>query len=164
MKAKKDSLTTMKTTQFALRIFALSILLGGALAQAATVTGTVTNKTTGKPAAGDAVELVDVQAGMRTAAHATTDGSGHYSLSEPGAGPYLIRAMHQGAGYFIAAPQGSGDGKHHGLRRSRQSAGCLHRSRCNGGRGRERPAPGHRALLRPQHQFAARHPVERALL
>ena len=33
-------------------------------AQAASVTGTVTNKTTGKPAAGDTVVLVDVQAGM----------------------------------------------------------------------------------------------------
>jgi hypothetical protein len=88
----------------------LGLLFTGALAQAATVTGTVTNKTTGKPSAGDTVELVDVQAGMKTAAHATTDGKGHYSLSEPGSGPYLIRAMHQGAGYFIAAPQGAGSG------------------------------------------------------
>ena len=82
----------------------------GALAQAVTVTGTVTNKTTGKPAAGDTVELVDVQAGMSAAAHATTDGNGHYSINEPGSGPYLVRAMHQGAGYFIAAPQGGGPG------------------------------------------------------
>ena len=88
----------------------LSILLAGALAQAATVTGTVTVKTTGKPSAGDLVELVDVQAGMKTAAHATSDSSGHYSLSEPGSGPYLIRVTHQGAGYFIAAPEGSAPG------------------------------------------------------
>jgi len=88
----------------------LSILLAGALAQAATVTGTVTDKTTGKPSAGDVVELVDVQAGMKTAAHATSDSSGHYSLSEPGSGPYLIRVTHQGAGYFIAAPEGSAPG------------------------------------------------------
>jgi hypothetical protein len=100
----------MRSTRIALHIFALSLMFTGALAQAATVTGTVTNKTTGKPAVGDTVELVDVQAGMKTAAHATTDGSGHYSLSEPGSGPYLIRAMHQGAGYFIAAPQGAGSG------------------------------------------------------
>lgn len=95
----------MKTTQFVLRTLALSLLLVGTLAQAATVSGTVTNKTTGKPAVGDTVELVDVQAGMRTAAHATTDGNGHYSINEPGSGPYLVRAMHQGAGYFIAAPR-----------------------------------------------------------
>lgn len=100
----------MRSTRLALSTFALGLLFTGALAQAATVTGTVTNKTTGKPSAGDTVELVDVQAGMETAAHATTDGKGHYSLSEPGSGPYLIRAMHQGAGYFIAAPQGAGSG------------------------------------------------------
>jgi hypothetical protein len=100
----------MRLTRFALPSFALSLLFAGAWAQAATVTGTVTNKTTGKPSVGDTVELVDVQAGMKTAAHATTDGSGRYSISEPGSGPYLLRAMHQGAGYFIAAPQGSGQG------------------------------------------------------
>ncbi|MGD0730060.1 MAG: carboxypeptidase-like regulatory domain-containing protein [Terracidiphilus sp.] len=100
----------MKSNRLGAGVLALSVLFTGALAQAATVTGTVTNKTTGKPAVGDTVELVDVQAGMRATAHATTDGSGHYSLSEPGSGPYLIRAIHQGAGYFIAAPQGSGPG------------------------------------------------------
>jgi hypothetical protein len=107
---EKDLITTMKSARFLFPTLALSLLFTAALAQAATVTGTVTNKTTGKPSAGDTVELVDVQAGMKTAAHATTDGSGHYSLNEPGSGPYLIRAMHQGAGYFIAAPQGAGSG------------------------------------------------------
>jgi hypothetical protein len=85
-------------------------LLLASTAYAATVTGTVTNKTTDKPSAGDLVELVDVQAGMSPVAKATTDGRGHYSLNEPGSGPYLIRATHQGAGYFIAAPQGAGPG------------------------------------------------------
>jgi hypothetical protein len=88
----------------------MSIFLGGALAQAVSVTGTVTNKTTSKPAAGDKVVLVDVQAGMGEVAQATTDAQGHYSLNEPGSGPYLIRVTHQGAGYFIAAPQGGGPG------------------------------------------------------
>lgn len=84
--------------------------MGGALAQAATITGTVTDKTTGKPAVGDTVVLVDVQAGMAEVAHAKTNGSGHYSIEEPGPGPYLVRVTHQGAGYFIAAPQGGGSG------------------------------------------------------
>jgi hypothetical protein len=100
----------MKSTLFVFRILALSLLLTGALAQAATVTGTVTDKTTGKPAVGDTVVLVDVQAGMGEAARATTDARGHYSLNEPGSGPYLVRVMHQGAGYFIAAPQGGASG------------------------------------------------------
>lgn len=85
-------------------------LLLTATAYAASVSGTVTNKTTGKPSAGDLVELVDVQSGMSTVAKATTNGSGKYTLTEPGAGPYLIRATHQGAGYFIAAPEGAASG------------------------------------------------------
>src|SRR5215469_2072495 len=93
------------------RSFAVSLLiLTGALAQAASVTGTVTNKTTGKPSAGDDVVLVDVQAGMNEAATAKTDSKGQYSLQVPSggnAGAYLVRVTHQGASYFIAAP-GSG--------------------------------------------------------
>ena len=100
----------MKSTFFLFRTIAMSLLLTGSLAQAATITGTVTDKTTGKPAVGDTVVLVDVQAGMNEAAKATTDARGHYSLNEPGSGPYLVRVTHQGAGYFIAAPQGSGPG------------------------------------------------------
>ncbi len=99
----------MTSTRFALRFcaFAAAIALTTGLAQAATVTGTVTNKTTGKPAAGDAVVLVDVQAGMGEVAHATTDANGRYSLTEPGTNPYLVRVTHQGAGYFVAAPEGA---------------------------------------------------------
>ena len=85
-------------------------LFSAALAHAASVSGTVTDKTTGKPAAGDSIVLVDVQAGMGEVAHATTNAAGHYTLNEPGSGPYLIRVTHQGAGYFIAAPQGDAPG------------------------------------------------------
>ncbi|MGA7109481.1 MAG: carboxypeptidase regulatory-like domain-containing protein [Terracidiphilus sp.] len=87
-----------------------TLFLAAHITQAATVSGTVTDKTTNKPAAGDSIVLVDVQAGMSEIARATTDAQGHYTLNEPGSGPYLIRVTHQGAGYFIAAPQGSGPG------------------------------------------------------
>jgi hypothetical protein len=100
----------MKANKLHLFAAAISILIAGAVAQAATVKGTVTNKTTGKPVAGDPVVMLDVQAGMGEVAHATTDASGHYSLTAPGNGPYLIRVTHQGAGYFIAAPPGTGSG------------------------------------------------------
>jgi hypothetical protein len=100
----------MKSIKLFLCTFALGLLAAGVLAQAASVTGTVIDKTTGKPAAGDVVVLVDVQAGMKEAARATTDAKGHYQVSEPGSGPYLVRVTHQGAGYFIAAPQDSGPG------------------------------------------------------
>jgi hypothetical protein len=100
----------MKSIQIALRTAAITLLAASALAQAASVSGTVTDKTTGKPAVGDVVVLVDVQAGMSEAARATTDAKGHYSLNVPGSSPYLIRATHQGATYFIGAPQNGGSG------------------------------------------------------
>jgi hypothetical protein len=103
----KDQFKTMKSKQIVFRTISISLMLTSALAHAATVSGKVTNKTTGKPAAGDPVVLVDVQAGMGEVAHATTDASGRYSLTEPGNSPYLVRVTHQGAGYFIAAPQGA---------------------------------------------------------
>lgn len=91
-------------------LFILSLLILGSFAKAATITGTVTNKTTGKPSQGDTVVLIDVQAGMAEAARATTDAHGHYSLESGTAGTALIRADHQGGSYFIAAPQAGGSG------------------------------------------------------
>jgi hypothetical protein len=97
----------MKTALHSALFFAL---LTGALLQAATVTGTVTDKTVNKPAVGDTVVLVDVQSGMGEVAKAVTDANGHYSIKEPGNGPYLVRVTHQGGTYFIAAPEGNAPG------------------------------------------------------
>jgi len=100
----------MKPTKILLRIFALSLLATAALAQASTVTGTVTDKTTNKPAAGDAVVLVDAQAGMKEVAKTTTSASGRYSLNTLGSSSYLVRVTHQGTTYFISAPQEGSQG------------------------------------------------------
>ena len=89
---------------------AMVLLLASAFAQASTITGTVTNKTTNRPSAGDTVSLIDVQAGMAEAASTTTNAAGEYSIDTPGMKPYLIRVSHQGGTYFIAAPQGGGPG------------------------------------------------------
>jgi hypothetical protein len=85
-------------------------VFAGAMAQAATVTGTVTDKTTNKPASGDAVTLLEPMSGMSEVGSATTNAQGHYSLNLPGSSPYLVRVTHQGAEYFIAAPHGGGSG------------------------------------------------------
>ncbi len=97
----------MKLIRLFFSLMASSVFLSGALVHAASISGTVTNKSNGKPSAGDTVVLVDVQAGMAEIARATTDAKGHYTLNKPGAGPYLVRVTHQGAGYFIAAPDGN---------------------------------------------------------
>ena len=89
---------------------ALTLLFAAVSSYAASITGTVTNQTNGKPSAGDSVDLIDVQAGMADVAHATTDSKGRYSIDAPGVGPYLVRVNHQGGTYFIAAPQGGASG------------------------------------------------------
>ncbi len=100
----------MRSFKSALLAAVFLVLLPSTLALAASVSGTVTNKTTGKPSAGDTVELVDVQAGMSAVTKATTDSNGRYTLNKPGNGPYLVRVTHQGSPYFIAAPEnGPGD-------------------------------------------------------
>jgi hypothetical protein len=89
---------------------AIVVLAAAGCAHAVSVNGTVTNKTTSKPSAGDTVVLVDLSAGMGEVARATTDANGHYRLQTAEAGTFLIRVDHQGGSYFIAAPQGNSPG------------------------------------------------------
>lgn len=90
------------------RTAAAGLFFTAALAQAASVSGTVTNKTNGKPAAGDTIILVEPMSGMSEIAHTTIDARGHYTLALPAANPYLIRVRHQGADYFASVPPGGG--------------------------------------------------------
>jgi hypothetical protein len=83
----------------------LSLIFAGVLAQGAQLTGTVTNKTTGKPASGDSVVLVEPMTGMTEVARTTVDASGHYSINRPSNAPSLVKVIHQGAEYFADAPQ-----------------------------------------------------------
>ena len=84
---------------------ATAFFFAGALAQATQLTGTVTDKTTGKPASGDTVVLVEPMTGMTEVAHTTTDAGGHYSLNRPSNAPALVKVTHQGAEFFADAPQ-----------------------------------------------------------
>lgn len=85
-------------------LIAVATLLPAAAALAATITGTVTNRTTGRPAAGDVVTLM--QQGMTELAHATADSKGAFSIDAPAAGPYLLRVTHDGAAYYQGASEG----------------------------------------------------------
>jgi 5-hydroxyisourate hydrolase-like protein (transthyretin family) len=86
----------------------LTLLALGAWASAASLTGTVTNKTTGKPAAGDTVALIKLGQGMEESASVKTDARGRFSvpLDDPST-PHLVRVTHQGVAYFQPAPPGS---------------------------------------------------------
>ena len=77
-------------------------------ASAQTLTGTVMNGTSGKPAAGDQVILINLSNGMEEAAKtkAASDGKFSFTLTD-GGGPHLIRAIHQGVTYHQMAPPGT---------------------------------------------------------
>lgn len=72
------------------------------------VTGTVTNGTTGKPAAGVDVILIQLQGTMKPIENTKTDAEGRYSFDSPalGAGPMLIRAVYRGVNYHEPATPG----------------------------------------------------------
>jgi len=93
-------------------VFRCAWLVGFALllAQAAaaqTLTGTVKNSTTGKPAAGDEVVLITLGQGMEEAGRTKADSKGNFSFKLNEQGPHLVRAIHQGVTYHRMAPPGT---------------------------------------------------------
>ncbi|PYX35508.1 MAG: hypothetical protein DMG81_17900 [Acidobacteria bacterium] len=82
-------------------------LLLGAFASAETLTGTVTNKTIDKPAAGDEVVLIKLGNGMEEAARTKADAKGNFKFTYDDQGPHLIRAIHGGVTYHRMAPPGT---------------------------------------------------------
>ncbi|MGB6402171.1 MAG: hypothetical protein WBF26_04945, partial [Candidatus Sulfotelmatobacter sp.] len=79
-----------------------------ALASAQTLTGTVKNSTTNKPAAGDEVVLLKLGQGMEEAGRTKTDAQGHFSFKlDDAQAPHLVRAIHQDVTYHRMAPPGT---------------------------------------------------------
>jgi hypothetical protein len=93
--------------RLSLKISVLLLLLS-TFASAQTLTGTVTNGTTSTPAVGDDVILIRLAQGMEEAARTKTDAKGafHFDLKD-GAGPHLVRVIHQGVTYHHMAPPGT---------------------------------------------------------
>jgi hypothetical protein len=83
------------------------MLLCAATALAATITGTVTDRTSGKPSPGDTIAVINTAQGMDEIAKATSDAQGHYSVSAPDGGQILLHITHKGADYFKSVPPAS---------------------------------------------------------
>jgi hypothetical protein len=100
----------IRPTDIARRFLLASLLpcLLAAASFAGTVSGTVTDGTTGKPAVGVDVILIQLQGTMQPVAQTKTDADGHYTLDHPGlgAGPMLIRAVYRGVNYHEPATPG----------------------------------------------------------
>lgn len=95
-----------------MRLAALTCLLPGvivavAAAAQSTIVGTVTDRTTGRPSAGDTVALIAFGNGMQVAAETKTDKRGHYTLPVAAPGVHLVRVDHEKATYFQPAPEGA---------------------------------------------------------
>jgi hypothetical protein len=87
---------------------ATAALLLATLAAAQTLTGTVKNSTTGKPAAGDGVVLLKLGQGMEEAGRTKTDAKGQFSFKlDDAQAPHLVRAIHQDVTYHRMAPPGT---------------------------------------------------------
>ena len=86
----------------------LAMLLGTPDLRAGTVHGTVTNGTTGQPAAGVDVVLLQLQGGMTPVASTKTDATGQFTFEHPGIGaqPMLVRAAYKGVNFHQALPPG----------------------------------------------------------
>jgi hypothetical protein len=121
LKQSKDPLSLNARThlrkEFSLRFLpsfaacggtAAAILLLTSFAAAQTLTGTVKNATTGKPAAGDEVVLLKLGQGMEEAGHTKADTQGHFSFKlDDMQSPHLVRAIHQDVTYHHMAPPGT---------------------------------------------------------
>ena len=78
------------------------------LSAAQTLTGTVKNSTTGRPAAGDEVVLLSLGQGMEESGRTKADAKGNFSFKLDNAqGPHLVRVIHQDVTYHRMAPPGS---------------------------------------------------------
>lgn len=89
-------------------VVALATLFLVSLAPAQTLTGTVKNATTGKPAVGDEVVLLSLGQGMEEAGRTKTDAKGNFSLKLDSAqAPHLVRVIHQEVTYHRMAPPGT---------------------------------------------------------
>ena len=87
---------------------ACAAILLTSLASAQTLTGTVKNSTTGKPAAGDDVILLKLAQGMEEAGRTKTDAKGQFSFKlDDDKSPHLVRAIHDGVTYHRMAPPGT---------------------------------------------------------
>ena len=92
-----------------LAVTVVLLLTLASVTAAQTISGTVTNGTTSKPAAGDEVILINLSNGMEVAANTKADSAGKFSfaLKDGPGGPHLIRAVHQGVTYHQMVPPGT---------------------------------------------------------
>ncbi len=99
----------MKPLFFKLKILGVGAVLASSMAamRAESISGVVTNKTTGKPAGNDDVVLLRLAQGMQESARTKTDARGRYTIAVPEQGLHLVRVTHDKANYFKPVQPGA---------------------------------------------------------
>jgi hypothetical protein len=94
-----------------LLVLAASLVTVVSAVRGATVQGTVKNGTTGQPAAGVEVVLIQLQGGMTPVLNTKSDAQGHFTFDYPaiGAQPMLVRAIYKGVNFHQPLPPGRTD-------------------------------------------------------
>jgi hypothetical protein len=83
------------------------VLLCATTAFAAAITGTVTNRTTGKPSSGDTIAVINTAQGMDEITKTTSDAQGRFHVTAPDGGQILLHITHAGAEYFKSIQPGN---------------------------------------------------------
>jgi hypothetical protein len=106
--AVRPSAATVRAVVARLGALAIWVCCASLIASAGTLQGTVRNGTTGQPAAGVDVILIQLQGGMQPVGNTKTDAQGHFEFTHPqiGAGPMLVRAVYRGVNYHEPVPPG----------------------------------------------------------
>ncbi len=102
------SVASMRVSAARLGALAILVCCASLIASAGTLQGIVRNGTTGQPAAGVDVILIQLQGGMQPVGNTKTDAQGHFEFTHPqiGAGPMLVRAVYRGVNYHEPIPPG----------------------------------------------------------
>ena len=82
-------------------------MLCAATALAAPLTGVVTDRTTGKPSAGDTIAVINTAQSMNEIAKTTSDAQGRFHVNAPEGGQTLLHVTHRGAEYFKSVTPGA---------------------------------------------------------
>jgi len=107
-KSARQEFSRCSASAFVKVACAAAVLLLSTLAAAQTLTGTVKNATTGKPATGDEVVLLKLGQGMDETGRTKTDAKGQFTFKlDDAQSPHLVRAIHQDVTYHRMAPPGT---------------------------------------------------------
>ena len=107
MRTLRTSTRTLCALSSAVCLMLCCMMLYAATAMAASLTGVVTDRTTGKPSAGDTIAVINTAQSMDEIAKATSDAQGRFQVNAPDGGQILLHVTHRGAEYFKSVPPGA---------------------------------------------------------